>query len=187
LVLQRILRDLPKDFAVPIVVVQHINPSFAESLTGWLSASTQFKVKLAENGEPLLAGHMLVAPPGMHLVTPTRGKVALRQGEPRDGHLPSVTMLMESVARVYGPHAVGALLTGMGADGAEGLFAMRRAGARTLAQSRDSCVVFGMPGAAVQMNAVDALLHADEIGRALTRLARGDSVQASEPLRSEPG
>jgi two-component system chemotaxis response regulator CheB len=182
LVLQRIFRELPGDFPVPILVVQHINPSFADSLAGWLAHSTRLEVKLAENDDELSPGRVLLAPPGKHLVTPTRGKVALRQGEPRDGHLPSATMLMESVARVYGRNAVGVLLTGMGADGAEGLFAMRRAGARTLAQSRESCVVFGMPGAAVQLNAVDALVHGDEIAQALLRLSRGEPLQPSEPL-----
>jgi two-component system chemotaxis response regulator CheB len=87
-------------------------------------------------------------------------------------------MLMESVARVYARHAAGVVLTGMGADGAEGLFAMRRAGARTLAQSRESCVVFGMPGAAMQLGAVESLVHADEMAVSLQRLARGEPLEA---------
>ena len=183
MVLHRIVHDLPKDFAVPVVIVQHINPSFAESLANWLSAASKLSIKLAEDGDLLRPGQVLIAPPGMHLVTPTKGRVALRQGEPRDGHLPSVTMLMESVARVYGPRALGVLLTGMGADGAEGLFAMKRAGARTLAQSQESCVVFGMPSAAVQLGAVDALVHSDDMARAIQDLAAGNGVQSSEPLR----
>ncbi|MFN0061456.1 MAG: chemotaxis-specific protein-glutamate methyltransferase CheB [Myxococcaceae bacterium] len=170
LVLQRILGDLPKDFPVPIVVVQHINPSFAESLAGWLDQTSPLTVKLAQEGDELRRGKVLIASPGRHLVMPRRGKVMLRHGEPRDGHLPSATMLFESAARTYGPSAVGIILTGMGADGAEGLLAMRRAGARTLAQSKDSCVVFGMPGAAVQMNAVDEIVHADAMADAIQRL-----------------
>jgi two-component system chemotaxis response regulator CheB len=177
-VLHRALRELPKDFPTPIVLVQHINPSFADSLADWLAAGSELDVRLAKNGEELQPGVVLIAPPGMHLVTPTRGKVALRQGEPRDGHLPSATMLMESVARVYGGDAAGLLLTGMGADGAEGLFAMRRAGARTLAQSKESCVVFGMPGAAVQLGATETMVHGDRVGAALIRLARGEAIEA---------
>ena len=172
--LHRTFRQLPADFPTPIVVVQHINPSFADSLATWLGSASKLEIKLAENGDALQPGRILIAPPGMHLVTPNRGKVALRPGEPRDGHIPSVTMLMESVARVYGRDGAGVLLTGMGADGAEGLLSMRQAGARTVAQSRESCVVFGMPGTAVELGAVEQLVHADALARTLGQLAHGE-------------
>jgi two-component system chemotaxis response regulator CheB len=185
LVLHRLLSELPEDFPAPMVVVQHINPSFSESLAEWLDASSKLDVRLASNQDTLEPGQVLIAPPGQHLVTPTRGRVSLRLGEPRDGHLPSATMLFESVARVYGRKAAGVLLTGMGADGAEGLFAMRRAGARTLAQSRDSCVVFGMPGAALQLGAVESLVHAEDLAQALVRVARGEDLPAELLSRGE--
>ena len=78
----------------------------------------------------------------MHLIVPQRGKVALKSGEPRDGHIPSATLLLESAAKAYGRRTVGLILTGMGADGADGMVAIKGAGGRTVAQSQESCVVF---------------------------------------------
>ncbi|NVJ22616.1 chemotaxis response regulator protein-glutamate methylesterase, partial [Myxococcus sp. AM011] len=91
-------------------------------------------------------------------------------------HMPSGTTLLESAARTYGRRAVGLVLTGMGGDGAEGLLAIRQAGGLTLAQNEESCVVFGMPGTAVERKAVDHLIHGDEVAATLARLARGESL-----------
>ena len=99
--------------------------------------------------------------------------MALQKGVERDGHMPSGTVLLESAARAYGRHAVGLILTGMGADGAEGMLAIKRSGGLTLGQSEESCVVYGMPAAAVKLKAVDHLIHADEVAATLVRLARG--------------
>lgn len=175
-VLYRMLSELPADFPAPIVIVQHINAAFAESLAGWLANASRLKVRLAQDGEPLMPGHVLIAPPGQHTVIPFRGRVALKAGVERDGHMPSGTTLLESAARTYGRRAVGLVLTGMGADGAEGLLAIRQAGGLTLAQNEESCVVFGMPGAAVERKAVDHLIHGDEVAASLARLARGESL-----------
>ena len=174
-VLHRMLSELPADFPAPIVIVQHINAAFAESLAGWMRNSSRLKVRLAQDGEQLLPGHVLIAPPGQHLTIPYRGRVALQKGVERDGHMPSGTVLLESAARAYGRHAVGLILTGMGADGAEGMLAIKRAGGLTLGQSEESCVVFGMPGAAVKLKAVDHLIHADEVASALVRLAHREA------------
>jgi two-component system chemotaxis response regulator CheB len=177
-VLFRMLSELPADFSAPIVIVQHINAAFSESLAGWLANSSKLKVRLAQDGEQLLPGNVLIAPPGQHMVIPFRGRVALRPGVERDGHMPSGTVLLESAAKAYGRRTLGLILTGMGEDGAEGMLAIKQAGGLTLAQNEESCVVFGMPGAAVARKAVDHLVHGDEIASALVRLARGDALPA---------
>jgi two-component system chemotaxis response regulator CheB len=104
--------------------------------------------------------------------------VALKAGMERDGHMPSGTVLLESAAKAYGRRALGVILTGMGEDGAEGMLAIKQAGGVTLGQNEESCVVFGMPGAAVQRNAVEHLVHGDEVASALMRLVRGESLAA---------
>lgn len=175
-VVHKMLSELPADFPAPIVIVQHINASFAESLAGWLAASSRLKVRLANDGDALVPGEVLIAPPGKHMLIPTRGRIALRTGDPKDGHMPSASMLLETAARAYGRRAVGMVFTGMGNDGAEGMLAVKTAGGRTLAQSEESCVVFGMPSAAIAKNAVDHIVHADDMSTALIRLARGEAV-----------
>jgi two-component system, chemotaxis family, protein-glutamate methylesterase/glutaminase len=175
-VLHRMLSDLPADFPAPIAIVQHINAAFAESLAGWLSNASRLKVRLAQDGELLMPGHVLIAPPGQHMVIPFRGRVALKPGVERDGHMPSGTVLLESAAKAYGRRALGLVLTGMGEDGAAGMVAIKQGGGITLAQNEESCVVFGMPGAAVERNAVDHLVHGDEVAATLMRLARGEPL-----------
>jgi two-component system chemotaxis response regulator CheB len=175
-VIYRMLSELPADFPTPICIVQHINAAFAESLAGWLAGASKLKVRLARDGEQLLPGNVLIAPPGQHLVIPSRGRVALRAGVERDGHMPSGTVLLESAAKAYGRRALGLVLTGMGEDGAEGLLSIKQAGGLTLAQSEESCVVFGMPGAAVARKAVEHLVHGDDIAATLVRLTRGEAL-----------
>jgi two-component system, chemotaxis family, protein-glutamate methylesterase/glutaminase len=174
-VLFRMMSELPADFPTPIVVVQHINAAFSESLASWLSNTSKLKVRLAQDGEQLLPGNVLIAPPGCHMTIPFRGRVALKPGVERDGHMPSGTVLMESAAKAYGRRAMGLILTGMGEDGADGMLAIKQAGGLTLAQNEESCVVFGMPGAAVARKAVDHLIHGDDVAATLARLVRGES------------
>jgi len=175
-VVHKLLSELPGDFPAPITLVQHINASFAESLAGWLAATSKLKVRLAKEGDSLVPGEVLIAQPGKHMVIPTRGRISLRPGEPKDGHVPSATFMLESAAKAYGRRAVGVILTGMGTDGADGILAIRNAGGHTIAQSEESCVVFGMPGAAVAKGAVEQLVHGDDLSQALLRLARGEPV-----------
>jgi len=177
-VIHKLLTELPEDFPAPIAIVQHINASFAESLAGWLASSSKLKVKLARDGDSLLPGEVLIAPPAKHLIIPARGRVALVGGDARDGHLPSGSSLLESAAKIYGRRSVGIVLTGMGNDGAEGMAAVRAAGGKTLAQSEESCVVFGMPGAAIARKVVDQVVHGDDLTQALIRLARGEPAVA---------
>ena len=175
-VVQKLLSELPGDFPVPMAIVQHINAAFSESLVGWLAASSKLKVKVAKEGDLLTPGSVLLAPPDAHLVISARGKVSLQTGGPRDGHLPSATLLLESAARTYARRAVGVILTGMGNDGVDGLAAIRAAGGKTLAQNQESSIVFGMPGAAIGRGIVDHVVSGDDLAATLVKLARGQDV-----------
>lgn len=178
-VVHKLLSELPGDYPAPIALVQHINAAFAESLAGWLAAASKLKIKVAKDGDALVPGTVLIAPPAQHLVIPSRGRVALRGGEPKDGHIPSGTLLLESAAKTYGRRTVGVVLTGMGSDGAEGMLAIKNAGGKTIAQNQESCVVFGMPGASIARGAVEHVVHGDDLSGVLMRLAKGESVPKS--------
>ena len=175
-VVQKLLAELPADFPVPIAIVQHINAAFSDSLVGWLATSSKLKVKVAKDNDLLTPGTVLLAPPDAHLVISARGKVSVQPGGPRDGHLPSATLLLESAAKTYARRAVGVILTGMGNDGVEGLAAIRGAGGKTVAQNQDSSVVFGMPGAAIARGIVDHVVAGDDVAATLIKLARGQEV-----------
>ncbi len=175
-VVQKLLSELPADFPVPMAIVQHINAAFSESLVGWLASSSKLKVKVAKDGDLLSPGVVLLAPADAHLTIATRGKVSVQPGTPKDGHLPSATLLLESAAKSYARRAVGVILTGMGSDGVEGLAAIRAAGGKTVAQNQESSVVFGMPGAAIARGIVDHVVAGDDLAPLLMKLARGQEV-----------
>jgi two-component system, chemotaxis family, protein-glutamate methylesterase/glutaminase len=168
--LQAIIPRLPADLAVAVLVVQHMPVGFTRSLAERLDQRSSLPVREAEDGETVVPGAVLIAPAGRHLKVRKRGgqvKVQL-DDEPHSAlHRPSVDVLMASVARAYGGQAVGVVLTGMGSDGVEGLRAIRDAGGRTLAESEESCVIYGMPKAAAEAGVVDRVVAlprmADEI------------------------
>jgi two-component system chemotaxis response regulator CheB len=168
--LQAIVPRLPRGFACAVLVVQHMPAGFTRSLAERLAARSLVPVREAEDNEPIVPGTVLIAPAGRHLKVRRRGAQvrAWLDDEPRGAlHRPSADVLMASVARVYGARALGVVLTGMGSDGVDGLRAIRAAGGRTLAESEESCVIYGMPKAAVEAGVVDRSipLHrmADEI------------------------
>ena len=156
----------------PTVLVQHMPPSFTATLAARLDRLSRPSVAEATHGAPLRAGHVYLAPGGdRHLEIAGNGpwRCRLVDGPRVSGHQPSVDRLFHSVAGAAGGSAVGALLTGMGADGAEGLKAMRTAGAFTIGQDEESCVVYGMPAVAAKIGAVDLQLPLSRIaGRLLT-------------------
>jgi two-component system chemotaxis response regulator CheB len=145
--LYQLLQLLPAKTQVPVLVVQHIADGFAPGLALWLGAATALPVRLAEQGEPLTAATVYVAPDGRHLTVSRHGRVELTDDPPVAGFRPSATVLFTSLAEAFGAEAAAVVLTGMGADGLEGARALRRAGGRVLAQDADSSVVFGMPKA----------------------------------------
>jgi two-component system, chemotaxis family, protein-glutamate methylesterase/glutaminase len=161
--LAAILRALPVPVPAPVLVVQHITPGFDAALASWLEETTPLRVRLAADGQPLSPGEVLIAPAGAHLGLSGSARVELRPGPPVAGHRPSASHLFASVARVFGPRAVGVILTGMGRDGAAGLLDLHRAGGRVLAQDEASCVVPGMPAAAIAAGAVDEVVPLDQL------------------------
>lgn len=168
-----LLPALPVD-CPPVLVVQHMPAAFTRNFAHRLDAECRVRVVEASDGEPVCPGTVYIAPGGethMALVGGARGAIRLRPGALVTGHRPSVDHLFSSVAAL-GPAAVGVILTGMGADGAEGLLAMRRAGARTFGQSRDSCVVWGMPRAGRERGAVEQEISLSAMPEAILRACR---------------
>jgi two-component system, chemotaxis family, protein-glutamate methylesterase/glutaminase len=167
LVLQTILSGLPKDFPVPLLIVQHIARGFLPGMVDWLSQTTGLRVRIAAHGAAALPGHAYVAPDDFHLAADVRGQMVLAREEPERGLRPAVSYLFRSLADSYGANAVGVLLTGMGKDGAEELKRMKDRGAHTIAQDRESSIVHGMPGEAIELGAATQILPADKIAGAL--------------------
>lgn len=158
----------------PTMIVQHVNARFVPAIAHSLDIVTTAKVVVAEPDMPLQQGHIYLAPgDDRHMTVGGRESlyVKLRPGEPVSGHLPSVDMLFHSVADIVGAQAVGVLLTGMGSDGAKGLLAMAEAGAHTIAQDEASCIVFGMPKAAISLGAASVVAPLDRIAEHALRKA----------------
>jgi two-component system chemotaxis response regulator CheB len=168
--LQTVLNGLPSSFPLPIVIVQHISQGFMFGLASWLSTTTPFRCKVGELGESIKPGNVYLAPDNTHLTVKGSGHLWLDASEPLDGHRPSATVLFESVARNFGARAIGLLLTGMGKDGARGLKVMREAGAYTIAQDEASSLIFSMPKAAIELNAVEEVLGLNQIAPRLMSL-----------------
>jgi two-component system, chemotaxis family, protein-glutamate methylesterase/glutaminase len=151
---QTLLNGLEANYPLPILVVQHIARGFVSALVDWLNSTTPLTVQLAEQDERLLPGHVYLAPDDRHMQLAGRGRVMLRPGVSTDRYCPGADILFNSVAQNYGGRAIGVIMTGMGDDGARGLYALRAAGGLTLGQDEASCVVYGMPQAAVIAGAV---------------------------------
>ena len=177
-VLQSILCGLPKDLAVPLLIVQHIARGFLPGMVEWLSQTTGLRVQIAAHGAIPLPGHVYVAPDDFHLGITLTGRIMLAREAPENGVRPAVAYLFRSLANHCGASAIGVLLTGMGKDGAVELKRMRDCCATTIAQDRDSSIVHGMPGEAIQLGAASLVLAADQIAGALIahvgRTARGE-------------
>jgi len=164
--LQAIIPRLPENLAAGVIVIQHMPAGFTRSLAERLDARSALTVTEAEDGDFVEAGHALIAPAGRHLKLKRRsGMVRVwLDDEPRSSlHRPSVDVVMSSVAKVYGARALGILLTGMGSDGVEGLRAIQKAGGQTIAESRETCVIYGMPKAAVEAGVVERSVPLDQI------------------------
>lgn len=172
IVIKTILAGLPGNFAVPVLIVQHIASGFTDGFVEWLGQATGFAVHVASDAVHPLPGHAYVAPDGFQMKLRHDGAIALGRDAPENGHRPSVSCLFRSVATVLGRNAIGVLLTGMGKDGAEELKLMRDKGAVTIAQDRDTSVVHGMPGEAVSLEAALYVLSPAEIAAALAGLVK---------------
>jgi two-component system, chemotaxis family, protein-glutamate methylesterase/glutaminase len=174
------LAQMPPDLP-GTVISQHMPAGFTKSFADALNAKYPFEVKEAQNGDRVLPGRVLIAPGNFHMEIERSGGyyiTKLHQEPLLHGVRPAADYMMKSVATFAGKNAIGIVLTGMGKDGAQGLLEMKKAGALTFAQSEKTCVVFGMPGAAVNLNAVDHLLDLDQIAPHILQFLQGSGVAA---------
>lgn len=174
-VLAAILSQLSADFPIPLLVAQHISTGFVKGLVSWLNMLTPLQVVEAVNKQQLEAGKVYFAPSEMHLSVLDRERISVLKKNPSDVFVPSVNLLLNSVAGVFKERSIGIILTGMGSDGASGLLNMFSQGAYTMAQDEKSSAVFGMPKEAVRMGGVKAVYPPGEITARLEQLCRRPS------------
>jgi two-component system response regulator WspF len=168
--LARIISYLPANFSTPMVVVQHVDPRFAESLVSWLDDQTPLRVRLVQEDDCPSPGVILFAGRDRHLSFTNSNRLAY-VAEPADAfYRPSVDVFFNSIRRHWLGDVLGVLLTGMGRDGAQGLLQLRQAGHCTIAQDRVSSAVYGMPKAAAELGAAAEVLNLDQIGLRLRAL-----------------
>ena len=169
---KELLIALPAD-APAVMITQHMPAGFTKSYATRLDGLCRIRVKEAENGERVLPGHAYIAPGGFHLSVQRSGAnyvARVTEGEPVNRHKPSVEVLFKSAAQVVGPNAIGVMLTGMGADGAQAMKELRDSGSHNIAQDEASCVVFGMPREAIAAGAVHEVLNLQKIAPRLLDL-----------------
>ncbi len=172
-ILHSLLSVLPANFPLPVVCVQHIGDEFLSGFIEWLSSQCRMKVRIADSGEFPQPGIIYFPQVGSHLRIDNNGRFVVSEEPPYDGHRPSISVMLSSVAGFYGSKVMALLLTGMGRDGAEGMQAVSRAGGITIAQDEESSVVFGMPRAAIELGAAKYVMTPDEMGETLLKLGVG--------------
>jgi two-component system chemotaxis response regulator CheB len=171
--LRSLISQLPAEMP-PIAIVQHMPPTFIESLANRLDQHSALEVRAAQDGDPLLPGSVLIAPGDAHLTLVKRRdgfSAKLAHTPAVCGHRPSVEVLFESAARLQGVPRLGIMLTGMGKDGAQGMVSLHDSGAHTIAQDESSCVVYGMPREAVELGAADEVLSLAKIPKRMVDFA----------------
>jgi len=184
--LRVVIPALPADLPAGVVVVQHMPAGFTRTLSEHLAGLSTLKVRHAADGDPVVPGQVLVAPAGMDFRFRAGAdgvRVAVVPGArplPPGAFRPSVDAVMTSAAEVFGPRTVGVLLTGMGRDGARGMAAIKRRKGRTVAEDESTCVVYGMPRAAVEAGVVDRVLPLPEIPGEIVRLVDASGTAAKE-------
>jgi two-component system chemotaxis response regulator CheB len=187
--LQYLFSKLPVDFAGSILVVQHMPDGFTELFAKRLDETCPIRVKEAQSGDLLVAGRALICPGNRHMKVrkmPLGNVAFLTDDPPVNGHRPSVDVLFRSVAEEFGPQVMAVLMTGMGEDGAVGMGAIRATGGITVAQSEKTCVVFGMPKAAIERGFVMKTVHLQDLPNLLQKQCarEGPSGEDKESKRS---
>ncbi len=172
LALSRILADLPSDLPAALVIIQHVDGPFAENLARWLGDQCALPVRVAINGGTIQAGHVLIAGTDDHLVLDRDLKLRYTANPQSVPYRPSVDVFLHSLAEFWPHRGLAALLTGMGRDGATGLRALRNKGWHTVAENKDSCVVFGMPKAAIELGATVEVLPIQEIANSIIKVVK---------------
>jgi two-component system chemotaxis response regulator CheB len=161
--LASLLNRLPETFPIPIVIVQHISNGFELGFADWLRKQVHLKVAIASQGDRLHPGWIFLAPDDYHIEINSRGTVTLSKDPPYKGLRPSANAMFKSLSKVYGSRCLGLILTGMGDDGVEGLAELHKMGGFVLAQDEQSCIVYGMPRAAVMGKVVDEVLSLEQM------------------------
>ena len=183
--LQYVLSQIPSDFLSAIVVVQHMPEGFTEMFAKRLDECCPLEVQEARSGDLLLSGRVLICPGNRHMMVrrmPRGDMVVLSDGPPVNGHRPSADVLFHSVAQEFSLMSVGVLMTGMGEDGAEGLGAIKAAGGMTIAQSEDTCVVSGMPRAAILKGYANKVIPLEGLGTFLANHYGAEKNSAEKDL-----
>lgn len=168
--LKEVIPMLPKNFPAGMVIVQHMPPGFTRSLAERLNAESNIRVKEAEEGDRIEPGLALIAPGGYHLEIEKGGIVRLNQKPTLWGVRPCVDYMMETLAPLYGDRIIGVILTGMGRDGANGMELIKQHGGQTIAQDKESCLVYGMPRAVVERDLADYVLPLQDIPQKIVQL-----------------
>lgn len=171
--LKEILTQIPEDIPAAFVIVQHMPPGFTRSLAERMNSLSKIKVKEGEEGDELKKGIAFIAPGGYHITVENAGDryvLHLNKGPLRNGHRPSVDVMMESFENIKDKKLIGIILTGMGSDGAEGIRTIKQQKGVVIAQSEETCVVYGMPKAAVETGLVDWVLPLEDISKKIISL-----------------
>ena len=177
--LKSILKDIPKDFLCPILIVQHLDPFFMKELSKSLNQVCKIQIKIPVNGEKILPGIAYLSPGGKHMKVVLRNNIPcikIFKGEPLNFCMPSVDVLFFSAAEIYKNQVLGILLTGLGEDGAAGLEAIKNEGGKTIAESEETCVVYGMPRAAVKRAAAKLVLPNYQIKNFMIKYSISDRI-----------
>ncbi len=168
--IKTIISRLPKQFPLPILLVQHIDPHFAEAYRSWVQSFSAMEVKFATTDQVLLPGSVYMPPGDLHLVFAAQDMATLSPAPPVRGHRPCISMLFQSARDVYGDQVIAVLLSGMGADGAFEMKQLRDGGALTIAQEETSCLVFGMPREAIRYGGATKVLTPSQIAENLLKM-----------------
>lgn len=185
--LERILPRLPGDLSAGVVVAQHMPKGFTAAMAERLNSLSALRVREARDGDLVAAGEALIAPGGRHLLVDRKRRVYSSDDAPVWGVRPAVDLLMFSAAKVFGSDCLGVILTGMGQDGAQGLAAIRRAGGKSIAEDESTCVVYGMPKAAVEAGGVDLQLPLPEIPAAIVEMTQLEAAGRAPAHRLSAG
>jgi two-component system, chemotaxis family, protein-glutamate methylesterase/glutaminase len=179
--LYEMFTQLPSDFPIPIICVQHICVGFLQGLIDWLANSCSLQIQIARLGDTPKSGFIYFPPEQKHLELDVRGRFIFSDTPPLAGHRPSITVTFMSVAKVYKKATTGVLLTGMGRDGADGMQMIAEAGGFTIAQDEATSVVFGMPKEAIKLGAAKQILPIQAIAPTLLSLSQLRSFQPPVP------
>lgn len=172
--LQTVLTAMPRTLQVPVLIVQHMPPNFTKSLANRLNNLSEIEVKEAEDGETLQKGTAYIAPGGKHMLLISQGRevrVKIVETEPVNGHRPSVDVLFQSVSQLKTYKKIAVIMTGMGSDGKNGIIDLKEKDQTiVIAESPDSCIVYGMPRAAIETGLVDSVTKLDDIAMNIMKL-----------------